>query len=186
MKILLTEEQIQDRVRQLAGEVHAKFRSQETTEIVVVGILTGCLMFLADLVRGLELPMQIGFVQAHSYRGKSTSAGEFEFQIRGLPDVANRHVVLVDDIFDSGQTLRRLAAEIEALQPASLLTAVLLAKQVARPDEFRPDLVGFEIPPEFVVGYGLDFDGRYRNLPYIGVLDGESESAAASREEPVP
>lgn len=174
VKILLTQEQIQTRVRTLAHEIQTLMPSDD---VVVIGVLTGCLMFLADLVRHIEMPLRIGFVQAKSYRGTATTAGSLEYQIHSLPDVANRHVLLVDDIFDSGQTLDRLTTEIAARQPARLMTAVLLAKSVPRQTKFHPDLIGFEIPPEFVVGYGLDYDGRYRNLPYIGVLDQANDTA---------
>ncbi|MDA7978446.1 MAG: hypoxanthine phosphoribosyltransferase [Pirellulales bacterium] len=172
MKILLTERQIYSRVRELADEIQSSLPRQD---VFVVGILTGCLMFLADLVRHLDTPMRIGFVVAQSYHGTATTAGNLEYNVKSLPDVAGKHVLLVDDIFDSGQTLARIADEIAACQPASVRSAVLLEKDVQRATDFFPDLVGFRIPAEFVVGYGLDFDGRYRNLPYIAALDAGDE-----------
>lgn len=184
MQVLLSESEIRDRVGELAGELNAALRG---TEVIVIGVLTGCLIFLSDLVRRLEMPLRIGFVQAHSYRGQATTAGELQYHLETLPEVADRHVLLIDDIFDSGQTLSRLADELQSRRPASLRTVVLLTKDVPRQTTFTPDAVGFCIPPGFVVGYGLDFDGRYRNLPWIGVLEEHDQgSPSAGTGDPRP
>jgi hypoxanthine phosphoribosyltransferase len=171
MRILLSAEQIRDRVRELGARVRADYQGESVT---IVGVLTGCLIFLADLVRHIDLPLRIALIQASSYRGATTSAGELRVNPEFLPDLQGRHVLLVDDILDTGHTISRLAAEIRALNPASLRVAVLLRKHGRQVVPFEPDYSGFDIPDHFVVGYGLDFNDEYRNLPYVAVLPSKS------------
>ena len=167
MDVLIPAERIQQRVGELAGQIAADYRDRPVT---IVGVLTGSLMFLADLVRHLELPLRLGLIQASSYRGAATAPGELHVQPELVPDVRGRHVLLLDDILDTGQTLGYLARHLQTLEVASLQVAVLLRKQGRQKVALEPDYCGFVIPDVFVVGYGLDFDDEYRHLPYVGVL----------------
>jgi hypoxanthine phosphoribosyltransferase len=169
MEILLPAERIQARLDELARSIAAEYAGRPLT---IVGVLTGCLMFLADLVRRLDLPLRIALIQASSYRGSTTVAGELVIDPSLLPDIRGRHVLLLDDILDTGQTLARLVEHLKELGPASVHTAVLLRKVGRQMVPFEPDYCGFEIPDVFVVGYGLDYNDDYRHLPYVGVLPG--------------
>lgn len=168
MKTLLDKTRIHDRVTELGRQLTSDFEGKDLT---VIGVLTGSLVFLADLIRVIELPLQIGLVQASSYRGQTTTAGELELGMQLLPDLTGRHVLLVDDIFDTGHTLEVLCGHFEQRQTASLSSVVLLTKLGRCEVEYRPDYSGFDIPDEFVVGYGLDYDGEYRHLPYVASLE---------------
>lgn len=167
MEVLLTAEQIRDRVAEVAAEVRRDYAQQPFT---VVGILTGSLVFLADLIRQVELPLQIGLIAASSYRGTATTPGTLVIQDALLPDVAGRHLLLLDDILDTGQTISNLVTHLEQRGAASVKTCVLLRKIGRQTVPFEPDYTGFSIPDKFVVGYGLDFDDDYRHLPFLGVL----------------
>jgi hypoxanthine phosphoribosyltransferase len=136
----------------------------------VVGVLTGCLIFTADLIRRLNLPLRIAFLTASSYRGETTVPGQLEIRDELLPDITGRHILLLDDILDTGRTLTRVAAHLTDKGAASVKVAVLLRKIGRQEVPFEPDFVGFAIPDRFVVGYGLDFNDEYRHLPFIGVL----------------
>jgi hypoxanthine phosphoribosyltransferase len=171
MDILISSEQIQKRVRELAQQIRAHYSDRPVT---IVGVLTGSLVFLADLVRQLDLPLRIGLVQASSYRGTDTRAGQLRIGPELLPDVRNRHVLLVDDILDTGKTLAHLVEHLNRLGTSSVKVAVLLRKRGRQEVPLEPDYYGFDIPNLFVVGYGLDFNDEYRNLPYVAVLP-ESE-----------
>ncbi len=141
--------------------------------LTILGVLTGSLMFLSDLVRRLEVPLRIGFIQASSYRGAATEPGALHIgpEIRG--DLGGRHVLLLDDILDTGQTLRSLVGHMRDERIASLKIAVLLRKRGRQQHAVQVDFVGFDIPDEFVVGYGLDYNDEYRQLPHIAVLPRE-------------
>lgn len=167
MQVLIPAERLQTRIRELAGAIAADFRDRPTT---IVGVLTGCIMFLADLVRHLDLPLRIDLIQASSYRGTATTPGELRISPDLVPDVNGRHVLLLDDILDTGRTLGYLVRHLETLGAASVRVAVLLRKRGRQEVALEPDYVGFEIPDAFVVGYGLDFNDEYRHLPYVGVL----------------
>ncbi len=167
MEMLFSSADIDRGVRTLGDQLSADYASEPLT---VVGVLTGGLVFLADLIRAMPLPVQVGVVQASSYRGSATTSGPLTISLANLPSVAGRHVVIVDDIFDTGQTLDRLTGEVEALGAASVKTAVLLWKTARRQVARTPDYVVFEIPDRFVVGYGLDFADEYRHLPYLCAL----------------
>jgi hypoxanthine phosphoribosyltransferase len=171
MDILIPAERIQERVRELARQIAVDYQDRPVT---IVGVLTGCLMFLADLVRHLDLPLRIGLIQASSYRGPVTAPGQLHVQPELLPDVSGRHVLLLDDILDTGQTLGYLVGRLRDLRPASVRVAVLLRKHGRQRIALEPDYCGFEIPDRFVVGYGLDFNDEYRHLPYVAVLGEES------------
>ena len=166
-EVLIPADRIQQRVDEMAQQLMRDYHGRPLT---IVGVLTGCLMFLADLVRHLELSLRIGLIQASSYRGAATAPGALHVHPELLPDLRGRHLLLLDDILDTGHTLAHLVRELQTLAPASLRVAVLLRKRGRQEEHLEPDYCGFEIPDAFVVGYGLDYNDEYRNLPYIGVL----------------
>lgn len=168
MKLLLTESELREGVSRLAREISGHYGD---TSVTIVGVLTGSVVLLADLIRELEMPLRVALVQARSYRGKSTSPGPLVIGTESLPDLRHRHVLLVDDIFDTGRTLLELTSQIDDHGPASVRSAVLLRKQGRQQVPIVPDWIGFDIPDEFVVGYGLDYDDHYRNLRYLAVLE---------------
>lgn len=168
MKPLLSADEIQAAVARLAEEVEREYRGKPLT---IVGVLTGSLMLLADLVRRVDLPLRVGLIQASSYRGKATSPGDLELNASLTPDLTGRHVLLIDDIFDTGKTLAALVERLSRENLASLRSAVLLWKEGRQEVDLVPDHHCFKIPDAFVVGYGLDYDDEYRNLPYVAVLE---------------
>jgi hypoxanthine phosphoribosyltransferase len=170
MEILIPADRIQERVAKLARQIATDYQDKPVT---IVGVLTGCLMFLADLVRHLDLPLRIGLIQASSYRGAVTTPGNLHVQPELVPDVRGRHVLLLDDILDTGQTLTYLVDHLSNLGVLSLKVAVLLRKHGRQKVPIEPDYCCFDIPDAFVVGYGLDFNDEYRHLPYVAVLPEE-------------
>ena len=164
--VLITEVQLARRVRSLAREIEHDYRGRE---MVVVSLLNGTVMFLADLIRHLSLPLRLDFMGVSSY-GAGTESGELVFTKELRLDVRGRDVLLVDDILDTGRTLSRVIPKLRALKPQRLKVCVLLDKPSRRVEEISADYVGFKIPDVFVVGYGLDFAERYRNLPFVGAL----------------
>lgn len=177
LKLLKSEDEVREAVRRVAAEVSAFYGRRPLT---IVGILTGSVVFLADLIRLLDLPLRVGVVQARSYRGAATEPGPLSIQADLLPEIEGRDVLLVDDIFDTGQTLSRLMEQLRELRPRSVRSAVLLRKLGRRQVAVDPDHVGFEIPNEFVVGCGLDYQDAYRNLPYIAALEASELAPGAS------
>ena len=170
VRTLISAPQIAARVREIGEEISDREDASAgfTPEpLVVLGVMTGGVIFLADLVRAIRRPIVLGVVHARSYRG--TQAGPLETSLQAMPEVSGRDVLLVDDIFDTGRTLSRLKQEVLDRGAARVRIAVMLRKDVARETTDAPDWVGFEIADEFVVGYGLDLDGQYRHLPDIGV-----------------
>ena len=165
-RILITDAQLAKRIRQMSRDIVRDFTGRE---MVVVSLLNGTVMFLADLVRNLTLPLRLDFIGVSSY-GAGTESGELVFTKELRLDVRGRDVLLVDDILDTGRTLERVLGKLSALKPRRIKTCVLLNKAARRVEEVKADYVGFEIPDFFVVGYGLDFAERYRNLPFVGVL----------------
>ncbi len=166
MEVLISAERIRTRVEELAAEI---VRAYEGRPVTVVGILTGCLVFTADLIRRIDLPLRVAFVTASSYRG-ATVAGKLEIRDELLPDITGRHILLIDDILDTGKTLTRVVAHLLDRGAETVKVAVLLRKIGRQEVPFEPDFVGFTIPDRFVIGYGLDFNDEYRHLPHIGVL----------------
>jgi hypoxanthine phosphoribosyltransferase len=164
--VLITEEQIARRIRTLAREIERDFRGRE---MVVVSLLNGTVMFLADLMRHLNLPLRLDFIGISSY-GLGTESGDLVFTKELRLDVRGRDVLLVDDILDTGKTLSRVLPKLRALKPSRIKVCVLLDKPERRVEKIQADYVGFSVPDFFVVGYGLDFAERYRNLPFVGVL----------------
>jgi hypoxanthine phosphoribosyltransferase len=167
MDVLISAEQIRNRLDEVAGEIARVYDGRPVT---AVGILNGCLMFVADLIRRINLPLRVAFITASSYRGSTTTPGRLEVRDELLPDLTDRHVLLLDDILDSGKTLARVVTHLINRGAASVKVGVLLRKLGRQEVPFEPDFVGFTIPDKFVVGYGLDFNDEYRHLPYIGVL----------------
>jgi hypoxanthine phosphoribosyltransferase len=165
--VLITADQIRARVDELAAEVRTGFADRPFT---AVGILTGSLVFLADLIRRIDLPHQIGLISASSYRGTATTPAQLVIRDELLPDVTGRHLLLLDDILDTGQTITKLVAHLRGKGAATVRTCVLLRKVGRQQVPFEPDYCGFTIPDKFVIGYGLDFNDEYRHLPFIGVL----------------
>lgn len=169
--ILISKEQIDQRVQELGRELKKNYGKQEIT---FVSIMNGALFFTADLIRQIDNPIRIDCIRTTSYGSVTESVGTPKL-IHGLTlDVRGRHVLLLDDILDTGKTLSLIAAMIGGAKPASLKVCVLLDKKGRRQVPFEADYVGFTIPDKFVVGYGLDFAERYRNLPCIGVLKPET------------
>jgi hypoxanthine phosphoribosyltransferase len=167
MKQLLSQADVRAGVERMAREVAACYEGRPLT---IVGVMTGSIVLLADLIRLLELPLRVGVVQASSYRD-GTSRGPLTINANLLPDIAGRDVLLVDDIFDTGHTLLEVIALMDALGPRSIRSAVLLKKHGKCEVDLAPDFAAFEIPNEFVVGYGLDYRDAYRNLPYVATLE---------------
>jgi hypoxanthine phosphoribosyltransferase len=167
--VLIGEAKIAARVRELAADIERDFTGKD---LLVVALLTGTVPFLADLIRHIALPMRLDFMGVSSY-GNSTAPGELVFTKELRLEARDRDVLLVDDILDTGKTLRAVIDKLNALQPRSLKTCVLLEKKSRRTETIPADYVGFEVPDEFVIGYGLDYAERYRNLPFIGVLKPE-------------
>jgi hypoxanthine phosphoribosyltransferase len=167
MRVLINEGEISARLDELGREISAAYRNRPLT---VVGVLTGSLLFLADLMRKLDVPHQVGFVQASSYR-QGTLAGTLTVNPEFFPEITDRDVLLIDDIFDTGKTLSTLLAMLQNAGPHSLRSAVLLWKEGTQQVPLQPDYVGFKIPNHFVVGYGLDHNQDYRHLPHIAVLE---------------
>ena len=169
-RILIGREEIARRVEELAEAIRGDLEPlSRDAEIVLVPILTGSIIFLADLIRHLPQKLRIHMLAASSYAGRRTKSSG-EPIVGSLPeDLKGKHVLIVDDILDSGTTIRRIRAEVERRRPRSVRACVLLRKDIASALSTKCEYIGFEIPNEFVVGYGLDYDGYYRNLPDIGV-----------------
>ena len=165
-RVLIGEERLARRVKSLAREIERDFRGRE---LVVVSLLNGTVLFLADLIRHLNLPLRLDFIGVSSY-GVGTESGDLVFTKELRLDVRGRNVLLLDDILDTGNTLSRVKSKLRAINPRRLRTCVLLDKPARRTQPVKADYVGFEVPNLFVVGYGLDFAERYRNLPFVGVL----------------
>jgi hypoxanthine phosphoribosyltransferase len=170
-RILIARGAISDRVRALAEGITRDFsKKEDDAELVLVAVMTGSIIFVADLMRNLPMKIRIQLMTARSYVGKTTSSTHDPIVGR-LPDVTGKHVLLVDDILDSGKTLTRIQSELETLHPKSVDTCVLLRKKLPSAMAVPCTHVGFDIEDEFVVGYGLDYDDYYRNFPDICVIN---------------
>ncbi len=165
--VLIPPAAIKRRVRQLARDIMKIYGDEEIT---IISIINGAILFTADLLREIENPVRLDCIRIFSYRNSTKSTGTPQLIHSLTLDISNRHVLLIDDILDTGKTISMVVDLIQKLQPASIRTCMLLDKRGRREVPFEADLVGFEIPDKFVVGYGLDFAERYRNLPCIGVL----------------
>lgn len=167
MKVLLDETELQAGVNRLACEINAHYGDRPLT---IVGVLTGSVVLLADLIRQLAMPLRVGVLQASSYRGE-TSRGAITINSDLLLDVNGRDVLLVDDIFDTGHTLAQVIPLLQKMGATSVKSAVLLRKQGRQEVDVSTEFVGFDIPDEFVVGYGLDYRDHYRNLRFLAALE---------------
>jgi len=174
MQVLLSAEQLSEGIGRLSAAVRSQTGGRPLT---VVGVLTGSIVVVSDLIRRLEGPIRVSMVWASSYRGTATRPGSLELRLDLLPDLTGQDVLLVDDIFDSGRTLEALVTELQSRGAASVRSMVLLRKTGRAEVAMQPDFVGFDIPDVFVVGYGLDFDGVWRHLPYLAALDPEDIAA---------
>ena len=176
-KPLISEAQIERRVGELAAEISGDYAGVD--EIFLIGVLRGCYVFLADLSRRLTIPRRVDFIAVQSYHGASSGAVRLLKDVQ--TDVEGRHVLIVEDIIDSGQTLQYLLETFRSRRPASLKTCVFVRKETRRDVDVQVDYLGLEIPDVWVVGYGLDYDDRYRALPHIAALEPVPESAPAAR-----
>ncbi len=168
-RVLISPQQLARRIRKLSANITRDFAGGE---LVVVALLNGTVLFLADLIRHLTMPLRLDFIGVSSY-GTGTVPGELVFTKELRLDVQGRDVLLVDDILDTGRTMNRVRSILEKLKPRRLRTCVLLDKPARRLEAIEADYIGFTIPDLFVVGYGLDFAESYRNLPFVGVLKPE-------------
>ncbi|GAB5560830.1 MAG: hypoxanthine phosphoribosyltransferase [Synoicihabitans sp.] len=171
--ILVSEASIKRRIKKLGSEIAETYGDEEIT---VVSIINGAILFTADLLRCIPNPVRLDCIRISSYRNETKSTGKPKLVHSLTLDVTNRHVLLIDDILDTGKTLAMVTKTMAKMNPASLKTCVLLDKKGRREVPFDAEFVGFQIPDKFVVGYGLDFAERYRNLPCIGVLKPELQN----------
>jgi hypoxanthine phosphoribosyltransferase len=170
-EVLLSEEQIQSKVKEMAAQISREYEGKNP---VFVGVLKGVVIFFADFVRNVTIPCEIDFMSISSYSG-TTSTGRTEVRKDVSVDIRGRHVIILEDIFDTGNSLTYTVNHLLAKEPASLKVCTFLDKPDRRKPgiTLQPEYVGYTIPNEFVVGYGLDFNEHYRNLPYIGILKPE-------------
>ena len=171
-RVLITEEQLKARIRELGEELTREYADKDP---IVVGVLKGVVVFYADMIRELKVPCQMDFMWISSYAGTSTT-GNMIVRKDVSADIKGRHVLILEDIFDTGNSLDFVVKHLQSKEPASLKICTLLDKPERRKAgiTLRCDWTGFVIPNEFVVGYGLDFNEHYRNLPYVGVLKPEA------------
>ena len=168
--VMLTETQIRDRVKEIGAELTAEYRNKQP---IVLCIMKGSLVFTADLMRSMDFQCTLESITLSSYRAAATIPGDLELTRPFEVDIRGKDVIVVEDILDTGRTLHYVMGLLHAQKPASLKLVVLLDKPSRREADVEADVVGFTVPDEFVVGYGLDYDQKYRNLPCIGVLKPE-------------
>jgi hypoxanthine phosphoribosyltransferase len=178
MKILISEQQICERVQKLGAQLSEEYEGRPLT---ILGVLTGSIVLLADLIRATSVPLRVALISASSYGGTRTSPGQLAVNSALVPDLKGRHVVILDDIFDTGHTMVGLLEALRGFNPASVRTAVLLWKTERSKVTLEPDYFGFKIPDEFVVGYGLDYNDEFRHLPYVGIPDDDDLKAAEGK-----
>jgi len=166
-RVLVTEEQIRDRVGEMAKEIDADYAGRD---VLLVGVLKGAVMVMADLARALRTPLAMDWMAVSSYGSGTKSSGVVRILKDLDGDISGRHVLVVEDVIDSGLTLKWLLRNLKSRGPASIEVCTLLRKPDAAKVDVTVRYVGFDIPNEFVVGYGLDYDERYRNLPFVGTL----------------
>lgn len=170
LKVLMSEEQLQKRVREMGDELYDRFHDKDP---IFVGVLKGCFIFMADLVRAAQIKSEIEFIGVSSYNNGTKSSGVVQITRDLQKDITGRHIIVVEDILDSGNTLYFLKNYLTTKGAASITIVTLLDKPARREKPIKADLAGFEVPDEFVVGYGLDYCQQYRNYPCIGVLKPE-------------
>lgn len=166
-RVLISEEQLNIKIKDLAAKISEDYKGKD---LLVIGILKGAVVFFSDLIKNITIPMNIDFMAVSSYGNTTKSSGVVKF-IKDLDNsIENRSILIVEDIIDTGLTLHYLVKNLESRKPESIKICCLLDKPSRRQVSIKPDYIGFEIPDEFVIGYGLDYNELYRNLPYIGVL----------------
>jgi hypoxanthine phosphoribosyltransferase len=170
IKPLITAEQIEDKLAEMGGQITADY---EGKDVLLVGVLRGAFMVMADLARHIDLPVEFDFMAVSSYGASTQTSGVVRILKDLDEEIEGRHVLIVEDIIDSGLTLNYLMKSLNVRKPASLEIAALLLKQGIQRVPLEVRYIGFSIGPEFVVGYGLDYAGKYRNLPYVGVMGAE-------------
>ncbi len=169
LKVLFTEEEIQNRIKELADEMNKFYRGEE---VYAVCVLKGAVMFATDLVKSLNMPVKMEFIRLSSYNGGTTTSGKVNAVDISLPDLNGKNVLIIEDIVDTGLTAKFLLDFMNCnFHTKSTKFCSLLDKKIKRVTEVEPDYYGFEVDDKFLVGYGLDFDGYYRNLRYIGYAD---------------
>ena len=167
-RVLLTKQQIEKRVAELGCQITQDYQGKS---LLVMSVLKGSVVFLADIIRQIDLPLEYAFVTISCYKGRTTSQVEPQIQEQQLPDVQNKHVLIVEDILDTGTTVMYASEVMRQKGANSVKACVLLAKTgYQERTSFKPDYIGFLIPDEFVIGYGLDYQERFRNLSSVGVL----------------
>ncbi len=172
-RVLIPEEEILRRVRELSSQIESDY-AESKNKLVLLGILKGSVVFMAELMKHIRIPVEIDFMKVSSYGGGTTSSGNVEIKLDiRRRDIEESDILIVEDIIDSGRTLSYLVEYLKLRGAASVRTVTLLDKPSRRTVDFVPDYTGFTVPDEFVVGYGLDFDEKYRALPFIGVLKPE-------------
>lgn len=180
MKILVTEQQLQMRISQMASEIDTYYKNQEWYQnsdepVVIICVLTGAIFFMADLVRKLTIRVELDFVKTSTYIGETVLSREPEILVAPSRKLQDTHILILDDILDRGKTLKLIHDSLRWGYPKTMRTAVLLRKPGKAPENVKADFVGFDIPDEFVVGFGLDYGGKYREMPYVAVWS-EDES----------
>ncbi len=167
-EILLSRERIHERISELGRDISRDYAGQAP---LLIGVLKGAFVFMADLARAIDLPVEVDFMAVSSYGNATRTSGVVRIVKDLDADLSGRHVIVVEDIIDSGLTLNYLRRNLQSREPASLEVCALLVRSGRQPDELDLKYVGFEIPPDFVVGYGLDVAERYRNLPHVYRMD---------------
>lgn len=170
-KILVSKEQIEIKTRELGELISRDYKGKD---LILIGVLKGCIIFLSDLIRHISIHCTIDFMDVSSYESTSTTSSGIVRIIKDLDDsIEGKHVLIVEDIVDTGTTLKYLINFLKGRKPASIKTVALFNKPSRRTCEIEAEYTGFEIPNEFIIGYGLDFNEKYRNLPFVGVLKKE-------------
>lgn len=167
IEVMYTQEQIHARIQELGAQITEEFQGKD---LVVIGVLKGCFLFLADLVRAIDLPLKVDFLGLSSYGNRTESSGVVRITSDLSSSVLDKHVLVVEDIVDTGLTMNFLLENLRTRRPASIKICSLLEKPARTIQPVEIDYLGFEIEDKFVLGYGLDFEGKFRNLPYIGVF----------------
>jgi hypoxanthine phosphoribosyltransferase len=175
-KPIVTQEDMRTRIRELGRQITADYLQQD---LVMIGILKGAFAFYADLARAIRLPLRVDFLLVSRYAGKPKAAGRIKVLTELTEDIAGRDVLIVEDIVDSGRTVQHLRKLLGSKKPKSIKVCALLNKPDRRRVDVAVDYVGFNIPNHFVIGYGLDYHQKYRNLPYLAVLDKVEEAGEA-------
>ncbi|TYP58734.1 hypoxanthine phosphoribosyltransferase [Thermosediminibacter litoriperuensis] len=175
-EVLITEEEIKNKLRELGGKITRDYKDKD--DVLVVGVLKGAVLFIADLIRHIQLPVQVDFMAVSSYGASTKSSGVVRILKDLDEDIEGKNILIVEDIIDSGLTLSYLYSMLKSRKPASIKICTLLDKPSRRKVDIKVDYLGFEIPDFFVVGYGLDYNEKYRNLPFIGILKPEAVKPA--------